>query len=184
MSVNDPSLSNRDLSPTTPEQRTWGAYNYMALWFSMSMGITTYQLASSLIANGMDWKQAISTVLLGNLIVLISDAAERACRREVRHSVSGLYSRAIRRARRQRGCDSARYRGLRVVRHTIVDRWNSDRRHAGCDMAFCCRQRRHLMGMLPRLLAAEHGHSVARGQSIRHLQAFGAPFMFIMAAGC
>jgi NCS1 family nucleobase:cation symporter-1 len=46
-------------------------YNYIALWFSMSMEITTYQLASSLIAKGMDWKQAVGTVLLGNLIVLI-----------------------------------------------------------------------------------------------------------------
>src|SRR6266705_2716354 len=67
----DPSLSNRDLAPTTPAQRTWGLYNYIALWFSMSMEITTYQLASSLIAKGMDWWQAISTILLGNLIVLV-----------------------------------------------------------------------------------------------------------------
>ena len=37
----------------------------------MSMEVTTYQLASSLIAKGMDWKQAIGTVLIGNLIVLI-----------------------------------------------------------------------------------------------------------------
>ncbi|MGB6193155.1 MAG: NCS1 family nucleobase:cation symporter-1, partial [Terracidiphilus sp.] len=71
MSVADPTLSNQDLRPTTPEQRTWTTYNYIALWFSMSMEITTYQLASSLIAKGMDWKQAIATVLLGNLIVLV-----------------------------------------------------------------------------------------------------------------
>lgn len=71
MSVNDPTLSNSDLAPTTPEQRKWGFYNYTALWFSMCMEITTYQLASSLIAKGMDWKQALGTVLLGNLIVLI-----------------------------------------------------------------------------------------------------------------
>jgi NCS1 family nucleobase:cation symporter-1 len=67
----DPALYNADLAPTTPEQRTWGTYNYIALWFSMSMEVTTYMLASSLIAGGMDWKQAIGTILLGNLIVLI-----------------------------------------------------------------------------------------------------------------
>ncbi|MDR3745423.1 MAG: NCS1 family nucleobase:cation symporter-1 [Acidobacteriaceae bacterium] len=67
----DPQLYNADLAPTTPEQRTWGTYNYIALWFSMSMEVTTYMLASSLIAGGMDWKQAVATVLLGNLIVLI-----------------------------------------------------------------------------------------------------------------
>jgi cytosine/uracil/thiamine/allantoin permease len=71
VSTVDPSLSNRDLRPTGPEQRTWGFYNYMALWFSMCMEITTYRLASGLIANGMDWKQALGTVLLGNLIVLV-----------------------------------------------------------------------------------------------------------------
>ena len=71
LAVIDPSLSNRDLAPTTPAQRTWTMYNYIALWFSMSMEITTYQLASSLIAKGMDWKQAVGTVLLGNLIVLV-----------------------------------------------------------------------------------------------------------------
>jgi NCS1 family nucleobase:cation symporter-1 len=67
----DPTLYNADLAPTTPEQRTWGTYNYIALWFSMSMEVTTYMLASSLIAGGMNWKQAIGTILLGNLIVLI-----------------------------------------------------------------------------------------------------------------
>jgi nucleobase:cation symporter-1, NCS1 family len=71
LSVVDPSLSNSDLAPVPPSRRTWTTYNYIALWFSMSMEITTYQLASSLIAKGMDWKQAVGTVLLGNLIVLI-----------------------------------------------------------------------------------------------------------------
>jgi NCS1 family nucleobase:cation symporter-1 len=67
----DAGLYNADLAPTTPEQRTWGTYNYIALWFSMSMEVTTYMLASSLIAGGMNWKQAVGTVLLGNLIVLV-----------------------------------------------------------------------------------------------------------------
>jgi NCS1 family nucleobase:cation symporter-1 len=64
-------LYNDDLAPTTDAQRTWGTYNYIALWFSMSMEVTTYMLASSLIAGGMNWKQAVGTILLGNLIVLI-----------------------------------------------------------------------------------------------------------------
>ena len=67
----DPHLYNDDLAPTTPANRTWGTYNYIALWFSMSMEVTTYMLASSLIAGGMNWKQAIFTILLGNLVVLI-----------------------------------------------------------------------------------------------------------------
>ena len=64
-------LYNEDLAPTPPAKRTWSTYNYIALWFSMSMEVTTYMLASSLIAGGMNWKQAVFTILLGNLIVLI-----------------------------------------------------------------------------------------------------------------
>ncbi|QHN02110.1 NCS1 family nucleobase:cation symporter-1 [Granulicella sp. WH15] len=67
----DPRLYNADLAPTTPAHRTWTTYNYIALWFSMSMEVTTYMLASSLIAGGMNWVQAVGTILLGNLIVLI-----------------------------------------------------------------------------------------------------------------
>ena len=67
----DPRLYNADLAPTPPERRTWGTYNYIALWFSMSMEVTTYMLASSLIAGGMNWWEAVLTILLGNLIVLV-----------------------------------------------------------------------------------------------------------------
>ncbi len=67
----DPRLYNPDLAPTAPAARTWTTYNYIALWFSMSMEVTTYMLAAGLIAGGMSALQAIATVLLGNLIVLI-----------------------------------------------------------------------------------------------------------------
>ncbi len=67
----DSTLYNQDLAPTSPAERTWTTYNYIALWFSMSMEVTTYMLASSLIAGGMNWEQAVGTILLGNLIVLI-----------------------------------------------------------------------------------------------------------------
>ena len=67
----DTHLWNADLAPTSTANRTWGTYNYIALWFSMSMEVTTYMLASSLIAGGMNWKQALFTILLGNLIVLV-----------------------------------------------------------------------------------------------------------------
>jgi NCS1 family nucleobase:cation symporter-1 len=69
--AHDTRLYNEDLAPTPAERRTWGTYNYVALWFSMSMEVTTYMLASSLIAGGMNWWEAVGTILLGNLIVLI-----------------------------------------------------------------------------------------------------------------
>jgi NCS1 family nucleobase:cation symporter-1 len=67
----DTSLYNEDLAPIPLEKRTWGLYNYASLWVAMSVCIPTYMLASGLIAGGMAWWQAIGTILLGNLIVLI-----------------------------------------------------------------------------------------------------------------
>src|SRR5438309_2441865 len=64
-------LYNKDLAPTSPEQRTWGTYNFAALWVSMAHCIPTYMLASSLIGEGMSWGQALFTILLGNTIVLV-----------------------------------------------------------------------------------------------------------------
>src|SRR3989442_12226448 len=62
-------LYNKDLAPTNPEQRTWGTYNFAALWVSMAHCIPTYLLASGLIGAGMSWRQALGTILLGNTIV-------------------------------------------------------------------------------------------------------------------
>jgi NCS1 family nucleobase:cation symporter-1 len=67
----DPALYNKDLAPIPLERRTWGLYNYASLWVAMSVCIPTYMLASGLIAGGMSWWQAIGTILLGNLIVLV-----------------------------------------------------------------------------------------------------------------
>jgi NCS1 family nucleobase:cation symporter-1 len=64
-------LWNKDLAPVPREKRTWGTYNYAALWVAMSVNIPTYMLASGMIAGGMNCKQAIFTVFLGNVIVLI-----------------------------------------------------------------------------------------------------------------
>src|SRR5271156_855710 len=63
-------LYNADLAPTTPQQRHWTTYNFAALWVSMSVNILTYMLAASLIQGGMNWKQAVFTIFLGNVIVL------------------------------------------------------------------------------------------------------------------
>jgi nucleobase:cation symporter-1, NCS1 family len=64
-------LYNPDLAPTTSERRHWGTYNYAALWVSMSVNILTYMLAAGLIQGGMNWKQAVATIFLGNSIVLV-----------------------------------------------------------------------------------------------------------------
>ncbi len=64
-------LNNKDLAPVATEQRTWSMWSIAALWVGMAICITTYTLASSLIERGMNWKQAVLTIFLGNTIVLI-----------------------------------------------------------------------------------------------------------------
>src|SRR5260370_17589479 len=69
--VRSSSLYNKDLAPVPAERRAWRTYNYAALWISMSVNIPTYMLASGMIAGGMNWKQALFTVFLGNVLVMI-----------------------------------------------------------------------------------------------------------------
>ena len=64
-------LWNRDLAPTTIRERTWSTWNIAALWIGMSVVITTYTLAGGFIEAGMNWWEAMITILLGNTIVLI-----------------------------------------------------------------------------------------------------------------
>jgi len=67
----DPSLINDDIRPLAPEERTWGAGSMASLWVGMVVCVPTYMLAAGLIEQGMSWWQAVLTVLLGNLLVLV-----------------------------------------------------------------------------------------------------------------
>lgn len=182
MSTVDPTLSNRDLRPTPLEKRTWSFYNYTALWFSMCMEITTYQLASSLIAKGMDWKEAVGTVLLGNLIVLIPLLlnAHAGAKYGIPFPVF------IRAPFGVRGANLAA-----MLRAVVACGWFGIQTWIGGSA---------IDAMLRVAWAALNGNRgvlwacflffwmlnmvvVWRGvDSIRRLQAFGAPFMFVMAA--
>ncbi|MEO6548167.1 MAG: NCS1 family nucleobase:cation symporter-1 [Ferruginibacter sp.] len=64
-------LYSKDLAPVPVSERSWGTWNYAALWISMSLCIPTYMLASSLIEGGMNWWQAILTIFIGNTVVLV-----------------------------------------------------------------------------------------------------------------
>jgi nucleobase:cation symporter-1, NCS1 family len=182
LSAIDPTLSNRDLLPTTPAQRTWGMYNYIALWFSMSMEITTYQLASSLIAKGMDWKQAVFTVLLGNLIVLVPMLLNAHAGAKygipfpvfirAPFGVRGANLPAILRAVVACGWFGIQsWIGGTAIHAMLAVIWPSVAASQG--VVWACFLGFWLLNIVV----------VWRGvESIRHLQAFGAPFMFVMAA--
>lgn len=69
--VSESPFYNRDMAPIPRKDRRWGTKDIAALWISMSACIPTYMLASSLIAEGMNWWQAVLTIFLGNCIVLV-----------------------------------------------------------------------------------------------------------------
>lgn len=70
-SIEGSRLYSEDLAPVPVAKRNWTTYNYAALWISMAHCIPTYMLAAGLIGSGMNWWQALITILLGNTIVLI-----------------------------------------------------------------------------------------------------------------
>ncbi|GAA2146486.1 NCS1 family nucleobase:cation symporter-1 [Kitasatospora kazusensis] len=67
----DPRFANDDLAPVPVAGRRWSTYNFLALWVGMAHNIPSWTLASGLVALGMDWKQAVLTIALANLIVLV-----------------------------------------------------------------------------------------------------------------
>jgi NCS1 family nucleobase:cation symporter-1 len=69
--MNDPTLSNADLLPTTAAQRHWGWKDFAALWVGMVVCVPTYTMASSMLDQGFSWQRAVLLVLLANCIVLV-----------------------------------------------------------------------------------------------------------------
>jgi NCS1 family nucleobase:cation symporter-1 len=67
----DPSLINPDIAPTTDEERHWSVFNMASLWVGMVVCVPTYTLAGGLIDQGMNWWQAVGTIMLGNVVVLV-----------------------------------------------------------------------------------------------------------------
>jgi NCS1 family nucleobase:cation symporter-1 len=66
-----PDLINADIRPATAAERHWSVGNMASLWIGMVVCVPTYTLAAGLIEQGMAWWQAVLTIMLGNLIVLV-----------------------------------------------------------------------------------------------------------------
>jgi NCS1 family nucleobase:cation symporter-1 len=62
---------SRDMAPVPRAGRRWAMRDMMVLWISMSACVPTYMLASGMIEEGMNWWQAVLTIFLGNLVVLV-----------------------------------------------------------------------------------------------------------------
>ena len=69
--MDENNLTNEDLAPTPPEQRTWGRWDLAALWVGMSICIPTYGLAAGLVDQGWSLKIVLLSIALGNFVVLL-----------------------------------------------------------------------------------------------------------------
>lgn len=69
--VSDIHLANNDIVPVSKKNQTWRWFNFMALWVGMVINISSWMLSSSLLKAGLSPVQAVMTVLLGNLIILV-----------------------------------------------------------------------------------------------------------------
>ena len=71
MDITQSPLYNPDIAPVPLERRSWNLWHIASLWVGMAVCIPTYTLAAGLISQGMTWKQALFTITLGNLVVLV-----------------------------------------------------------------------------------------------------------------
>ena len=125
-SVIDSVHVNPDLAPTTLDQRRWGVKDIAALWISMSACIPTYMIASSLIAEGMNWWQAVLTIFLGNYDRARANDLERPRGDEVWNSVPDLLPGVVWHPGCERAGAVAGTGGLRLVRNPNLDRRRGD----------------------------------------------------------
>ena len=125
--VSDSAYYNPDIAATPRSRRKWGTGDIAALWISMCACIPTYMLASSLIAEGMNWWQAVLTITLGNTIVLIPMIlnAHAGTRYGISFPVYCRASFGIAQRGLSRRCSGA-YGGLRLVWHSNLYRRRGD----------------------------------------------------------
>jgi NCS1 family nucleobase:cation symporter-1 len=64
------SMWNEDLRPCTLAEHSWPGSKFAALWIGMCLCLPTYSLASTMIAEGMNWWESVLTVFIGSCVVL------------------------------------------------------------------------------------------------------------------
>ncbi|MDP9110929.1 MAG: cytosine permease, partial [Candidatus Eremiobacteraeota bacterium] len=66
----NPEMWNEDLRPCTLAEHTWTGGKYASLWIGMCICLPTYSLASSMIAQGMNWWESVLAILAGSIVVM------------------------------------------------------------------------------------------------------------------
>ncbi|KAL5478736.1 hypothetical protein ACEPAI_2013 [Sanghuangporus weigelae] len=63
------SLSNKDMDPVPAGQRTWTSMNFTLYWISTASNVAVWELASTMLATGLSWRQALSAIAVGQVII-------------------------------------------------------------------------------------------------------------------
>ncbi|EMD34046.1 hypothetical protein CERSUDRAFT_117553 [Gelatoporia subvermispora B] len=61
--------SNKDMDPVPPARRTWTTFNYVAYWISDATNVAVWELASSMLAIGLSWRQALPAIAVGHIVI-------------------------------------------------------------------------------------------------------------------
>ncbi|OAX79123.1 hypothetical protein ACJ72_06558 [Emergomyces africanus] len=64
-----PRWTNRDLDPIPRHLRKWGVTSLITYWVSDSINVASWQLASSIIAVGLSWRESLGIVALAFFII-------------------------------------------------------------------------------------------------------------------
>lgn len=62
-------MTNRDLIPMPPDRRTYHIWSYCVYWCISGLCISAYTLGSSLLAYGLNCKQALGAIAIGAICV-------------------------------------------------------------------------------------------------------------------
>ncbi|KAF8072151.1 permease for cytosine/purines, uracil, thiamine, allantoin-domain-containing protein [Lyophyllum atratum] len=63
--------SNKDMDPVPPSGRTWTTWNYIAYWVSDATHVAMWSFASSMLAIGLTWRQALVAIAVGHIMISI-----------------------------------------------------------------------------------------------------------------
>lgn len=60
---------NNDIVPLEPARRTWGPVAFAGFWLVCSVNISNWTMGSALISLGLNVRQCVAAIIIGNIIV-------------------------------------------------------------------------------------------------------------------
>ncbi|KAG2065216.1 NCS1 nucleoside transporter family [Suillus decipiens] len=63
--------SNKDMDPVPPRLRTWTTWSYISYWVSDATNLAVWELAGSILAIGLSWRQALLCIVAAYAIISV-----------------------------------------------------------------------------------------------------------------